>query len=132
MPVLSFIIWIIVIATWAYVDGRRIKKKKGILMGHHLAAWIARYAVAFLLVLYVAYLSFTIYPDSIIMLVMYGAWAWIVFDPICNLAMGKEIDHVGTTSWLDKFFHRFKNPFLVQMIVKALYLIGSVTLMFVL
>ena len=128
MPILSLTIWILVIVAWAYTDAKRNDKGKGILMGHHLAAWIGRYFVAFFLVLYVCYMGQVPYPEGIYTLINYGAWAWVIFDPVYSLTRKLGVDYVGTTSWLDKIFHKFPDAFAAQMIVKSIYLVGSVIL----
>jgi len=128
MTILSFLVWILIVIVWATVDASRNNKGKGILFGNHLAAWIARYVVGFLLVLYASNLGNPAYPDAIYELSCYGAWAWILFDKTYIDVRRLPFDHVGTSSWLDRIFHKFNNPFAAQMIVKAIFLIASTTL----
>jgi len=57
-----------------------------------------------------------------------GALFWDIFDPLLNYLRGKPYNYVSKSNLLDLFFHRFKNPWKSQLIIKAAVTILTLTL----
>jgi hypothetical protein len=149
--VISFAAWIIVNGVIATVDGRRNEKGAGILFKYHLFSWIIRYIIGFLLITFVWHLGNVPYVDDIDasffprlwhaiwanrevwgVFIIKGAIAWFWFDFVYLLFRPSlPLTHVGTSSWLDKIFHKFKNPFVAQMIAKCILLAAGLIMYFI-
>lgn len=129
---LALIVWIIFIFLNAFIDAKRNNKGKSILFKYHLASWMIRYGVAFLIIFYIWYLGNVPYKREVIgVFLSFGAIAWLEFDPVYNKIRNLPLDYVGETSWLDQFFHHFDDPFKVQMIIKFALLIWGFLLYFI-
>lgn len=122
-------IWICILILWSGTDAGLNDKGKPILLKNHLAAWILRYIMGFLIVKYVWYYGDPPYFwKSIFTLLFMGGLSWWIFDLFYNLARNnpqRKWNEVGESSWLDKWFHRFKDPFIAQAIVKSIILLGG-------
>lgn len=133
MMFISLASWIILIGANSMIDANRNNHEKGILFGYHLAAWMIRYGVAFLLILLVWYQGDVPYSrETVGVFLIKGGIAWIEFDLLYNwIRWFVSWDHVGTTSWLDKIFHKFPNPLLAQYVAKAIILVSGILLYFI-
>ena len=150
MQILSLAIWILLIVLNAFTDAKRNKAGKSILLKYHLASWIIRYMVAFLLITFVHYLGHVPYVDDIEagffkrvwhavwanrevwgLLTAYGMWSWLIFDLTYNISRGLPLGYVGKSSWLDRIFRFLSNPTLFQYLAKVLLGIIAVILMLV-
>lgn len=143
MKILSFVIWFIVITFWSFLDAHRNNGQKKIIIAH-LPAWILRYMIAFLLILFVFYRSDVPVPEAGNIwqeiwynrevwgvFILKAASSWIIFDANYNLfRVGVSWDHVGTTAWTDRFFQTFEDPFAVQLGIKLVLLISGLLLYF--
>jgi len=128
MKILAIIIYLFILSVWAAIDARR---KKGKLVKNGIAAWIIKYGLGFLSILYVYYQSNVPYEKEVIgVFFIFGALGWICFDVVYNLfRTGAKWDHVGTTMFTDRVFHKFKRPFIAQSSVKLIILtIGLILL----
>jgi hypothetical protein len=138
MIYLALSVWYILIFGNAYADGSRPNlgpfngNGKTILFGYHLAAWIIRYMIGFLIILYIWYQSDVPYHrETAGVFLLFGSTAWILFDHVYNYFAEMPYDYVGRSSWLDSFFHNFENPFKVQMIIKLFLFIDGLALYFI-
>jgi len=138
MIYVALIIWYALIFANAYADGSRPNlgpfngNGKSILFGYHLAAWIIRYMIGFLIILYIWYQANVPYSrETAGVFLLFGSTAWIEFDIVYNYFANMPYDNVGRSSWLDKFFYNFDDPFKVQMIFKLFLLIAGMALYFI-
>lgn len=132
MKILAVVVFLVLININARIDAKRNNKGKGILFGNHLAAWIVRYAVAFFDILYIFYMAAVPYSWATVgLFLMYGGAGWTSFDLQYNKTRGLPLTFVGSTSWLDRIFRIFPNPFVAQLIAKLLVFVGGL-LMFIL
>jgi hypothetical protein len=128
MKILAIIVYLLILSVWAAIDARRVKGK---LIKNGIAAWIIKYGLGFLSILYIYYGSDVPYKIEVVgVFLIFGALGWIVFDLVYNLfRKGVKLDHVGTTMGTDKIFHKFKRPFVAQSSVKLIILtIGLILL----
>jgi hypothetical protein len=128
MKIVSVIIYLLILSVWAAIDARR---EKGKLVKNGIAAWIIKYGLGFLSILYIYYESNVPYRIEVVgVFLIFGALGWIVFDLVYNLfRKGAKWNHVGTTMGTDKIFHKFKRPFIAQSSVKLIILtIGLILL----
>jgi hypothetical protein len=121
MKILSIIIYLLILSVWAAIDARR---PKGKLVKNGIAAWMIKYGLGFLSILYIYYRSSVPYDwETVGVFFIFGALGWIVFDLVYNLhRKGVKWNHVGTTMGTDKIFHKFKRPFIAQLSIKLIIL----------
>ena len=123
--IISLIIWLALRITWAFIDANNNNQipRKPKLLGDGLQGDIVSAIVQCFIIfgdLFIFFNGKIPYTKELIgAVILFIAIGWIFFDLSYNFFRhGIKLDHVGTTSWTDKPFHKFKNPFTVQLIAK--------------
>ena len=131
MKTLAIIVYLLVLGCWAYWDARRNNRGNKKVVENGIASWIIKYGLGFLSILYVYYRGNVPYEMTTAgVFFIFGSLGWICFDLVYNLSrLGVKYDHVGTTMFTDKIFHKFKRPFIVQSSVKIILLTIGIILL---
>lgn len=129
---IALFIWFGITISWANTDARRNDKGKGILTGYHFLGWLIRYILAFLDITFVWFKGDVPYTwETLGVFMVFGGSSWWLFDYFYNVSRQNpplDWDHVGTSSWLDKWFQKFEHPFRVQATFKTTLIIIGVIL----
>jgi hypothetical protein len=122
----------VIICLWAgidaYLNNHGHAKLIGNGLGNDLAAFVVKYILGFVAILYLWFEGDPPYKwRTFLTFVIFAVIAWTCTDLIYNLIReGVGLDHVGTTSFLDRLYQKTGNPFAWMTLTKVLLLTGAI------
>ena len=130
--IIALVAYMAIIITWAgvdaYLNNHGQAKLIGNGLGNDIAAFILKYMLGFLAILYLWFEGDPPYKwRTFFTFIIFGVVAWTCTDMTYNLFReGVGLDHVGTTSFLDRLYQKTGNPFAWMTLTKVLLLTGAI------